>query len=181
MRIEWLPLLAVTVIGGTAHPAGARTASDVAGTYELILCKGACSFAERRNVFATAFIVLFDGVMPLKDVDRIDPTYLYDPRQINACYVVKRKTDAPSYADAGGIGVSTWQRDGHAIHLLLFHSPDAGYSVEVKRQGTLLAGSGTSSGVGMGAPPPGYDPDTIVGRRLGPPDVSVCRADTHLP
>lgn len=129
------------------------TGSDLAGTYELLICKRACSFAHRRDVFATAILVLYDSAIPQKEVDRIEPTYLYDPLKANACYAVKRNVEAQSYASASEVGVSSWRRSERTIQFLLFHSPDAGYSVELKRTGDLLIGTGRSWGVGMGAPP----------------------------
>jgi hypothetical protein len=70
MKIKLLSLLAMTVIGGTAQSADVSRVREVAGTYELIICKSACSFSEPGNVVATGVVVLFDHVMAREDVER---------------------------------------------------------------------------------------------------------------
>jgi hypothetical protein len=176
MKLSVLALLAVAVVGCAGLSAHADTVSQVAGTYEIIICKRACSFSDRENVIATAALVLFDHVMTLEEWSRIDPNYNYDTRDSNACYTVSRKDGAQTYAGVSKKGISPWVLNGDTIEFNLFRSPDAGYSVEVNQTGNLLAGTGKSWGAGMGAPPKEYGPDIIVARRLGPPNISACRA-----
>jgi hypothetical protein len=162
------------MISAAAQSADVGKVDHVAGTYELIICKSACSFSKPENAFATLVVVLFDRVMTQKDMDRIDPYYHFDPG-VNACYAFSRKAQAQSYAVISEKGVSPWLSSDHKIRFALFRSPDAGYAVELERTGDSLAGTGRSWGAGMGAPPPEYTHDTVVGRRVGPPDISGCR------
>ena len=177
MKIALISLLAMTAIGATAQSGDVSKVGPVAGTYELIICKSACSFSEPGNVFAKAVIVLLDHVMAQKDVEQINPSAYFGDQPVRACFAVKRNFEAQSYAGIDETGVTAWLISGHTLEFTLFRSPDAGYSVEVERNGDLLAGTGRSWGVGMGAPPPEYSPDLVVGRRRGPPDISVCRPD----
>ena len=162
------------MIGAAAQSADINNVGQAAGTYELIICKSACSFSKPENAFATVSVVLFDRAMTQKDMNRIDQYHHYDPGT-NACYAFKRKVQAQSYAGIEEKGVSLWHLSDHKIWFDLFHSPDAGYVVELKRTGDSLVGTGTSGGVGGGAPPPEYTSDMVAGRRVGPPDISACR------
>jgi hypothetical protein len=80
--------LALALIGAAAQSAQSKD-RGVAGSYELLICKGPCSFTERGNVVRTAVIVIFDRAMKRKVVEQIDSTYhdfKYDPPR--ACSVL---------------------------------------------------------------------------------------------
>jgi hypothetical protein len=162
-----------SVISAAAQSADMNDLDQAAGTYELIICKSACSFSKPENGFATVAVVLFDRAMTQKDINRIDPYQRYDPGA-NACYAFKRKLQAQSYAGIDKRGTSSWLLSDQKIRFNLLRSPDASYVVELKRTGDSLVGTGRSAGVGGGAPPAEYTPDTVVGRRVGPPDISAC-------
>jgi hypothetical protein len=159
-------LCVMAVLAGAAQSAVSKD-RGVAGTYDLLICKGPCSFTARGNVLWAGTIVLFDRAMKRKDVERIDSTYLhlkYD--KANACYVL-------SYPNGG---VTAWMLDGKTLSFILMRSKDSWYSVRVERKGDLLSGVGNAWSAGV-APPPGFVPDTIVGRRRGPADIGACMAD----
>ena len=93
MKIRLCPLLAITVISGSVQSAEPNKKGEVAGTYELIICKSACSFSDPTNVFARAILVLLDQAMTKKDADRIDPFYPVPPEELpNGCYFLKRNS-----------------------------------------------------------------------------------------
>jgi hypothetical protein len=168
LKIQPLVLLTLAVVGGAAQSAGVSKDRGVAGTYELLICKGPCSFTERGNVLRTAVIVLFDRAMRRNDVARIDSTYLdfrYD--NAKACYLL-------TYPNRRASGVTAWMLDRKTLSFTLMHSPDSWYSVRVERKGDLLSGVGNFWSAGV-APPPNFIPDTIVGRRRGPADISACK------
>jgi len=79
--------LALTVFGHSVQAADLIREHNIPGTYELVICKGDCSFSNRTTVFATAVVVLFEDVMAQADQERIDP-YHYDTGDVRACYVV---------------------------------------------------------------------------------------------
>jgi hypothetical protein len=159
--------LAMTLIAGAAQPAVSKD-QGISGTYELLICKGPCSFTERGNVLRTAVIVIFNRAMGRKEVERIDSAY-HDFRNdpAKACYVL-------TYPNRQTSGVTSWTRSGQTLSFSLMRSPDSWYSVRVERTGDLLKGTGNFWSAGV-APPPGYAPDTIVGRRRGPADISACK------
>jgi hypothetical protein len=157
--------LSIGILAGAAQFAVGKD-QGISGTYELLICKGPCSFTERGNVLRTGVIVLFDRAMKGKDVERIDSTYLhfkYD--KANGCYVL-------SYPN--GAGVTAWMRDRKAVSFTLLRSKDSWYSVRVERDGDLLNGVGNFWSAGV-APPPGFKPDTVVGRRRGLADIGACK------
>jgi hypothetical protein len=173
MKLALFLLLAI-VISAAARAAQTKD-RGVAGTYDLLICKGECSFTERRNVLRTAVIVLFDRAMRREDVARIDPAYV-DSRQgkARACYLL----NYPNRQAAAG--VSAWMLDRHTLSFTLVHSPDSWYSVRVERNGDLLSGVGNFWSAGV-APPPDFIPDTVVGRRRGPADVAACKSNVGRP
>lgn len=71
------------------------------------------------------------------------------------------------------MSVTRWETDGSGtITLPLYHSPDAGYIATLSVRGSELHGRGESWGSGTGDGP--IPPDSIVGRRIGPPDRGIC-------
>jgi len=173
MKIETLALLLIVVVSGAAQSAEAGRDQGVAGTYELLICRGRCSFTERGHVLRTAVIVLFDRAMKRTDVEQIDPAYLefrYDKPK--ACYVL-------TYPKRQSSGVTAWLLDRKTLSFTLVRSKDSWYSVRVERNGDLLSGVGNFWSAGV-APPPGFTPDTIVGRRRGPPDIAACQVAANL-
>jgi len=159
-------MLVLAVTAGAAQSAASKD-RGIAGTYELLICKGPCAFSERGNVLRTGVIVLFDRAMKRKDVDRIDSAYhdfKNDPPK--ACYTL-------TYPNRQTSGVTSWTLEGKTLSFTLMRSKDSLYSVRVERKGDLLSGVGN---FWSAAPPPGFIPDTIVGRRLGPADIAACKA-----
>jgi hypothetical protein len=96
LNIKALPLLVIAMVSCAVQASDVNKGREVTGTYEFIICKGACSFSDRRNVFATAVVVFFDGVISRRDKECIDPYYHYDPSD-RACYAVDLKVHAQSY------------------------------------------------------------------------------------
>jgi hypothetical protein len=169
-----LPCLCmVMLLAGAAQPVKGKDRA-IAGTYDLLICKGSpCSFAERANVLRTAVIVLFDRALNRKDIARIDSTYhdfKYDP--VKACFLLV-------YPNRQTSGVMSWTLSGQTLSFSLVRSPDSWYSVRVERKGDVLSGVGNFWSAGV-APPPGFIPDTVVGRRRGPADLSACTMAGNL-
>jgi hypothetical protein len=90
-----------------------------------------------------------------------------------ACFVLDKSRGARTYGGITRVGVTKWVPDTVAtVRLPLFHSPDAGYVATLSIRGRELAGRGRSWGHGTGDGP--IPPDSIIGRRIGPPDRSLC-------
>ena len=113
----------MVVLAGVAQTALSKD-RGVAGTYELLICKGECSFAERANVVRTAVIVLFDRAMKRQDFAQLDPTYDFRRDKANACYTL-------AYPNRQASSITAWKLDRRTFALTLVHSPDSRYSVRV--------------------------------------------------
>jgi hypothetical protein len=159
--------LAFAVVACAAQSAMGKD-PGVAGTYEILICKGSCSFAQRGHVLGSGLIVLFDRAMNRKDVARLDPPYDYRHEKANACYALTYPTPQAS-------GVTIYSLDRETVSFVLMSSKDSWYSARVERKGDVLSGVGNFWSAGV-APPPGFVPDTIVGRRRGPPEIGACGA-----
>ena len=136
----------------------------VAGTYELLICKGSCS--ARGNVLGTGVIVLFEHAMKRKDVAQLDPPYDFRHEKANACYAV-------TYPVPQASGATIYSLDRDTVSFVLMRSKDSWYSVRVERKGDVLSGVGNFWSAGV-APPSGFVEDTVVGRRRGPADIGAC-------
>lgn len=164
-----LLFLCVVLMAGVGQSVVSKD-RGISGIYDLLICKGSCSFSERGNVLRTAVIVIFDRPMKRKDVARLDSTYRdfkYDPAK--GCYIL-------TYPNRQTIGVTSWTLNGETLSFSLMRSLDSWYSVRVERKGDLLSGVGNFWSAGV-APPANFVPDTIVGRRRGPADISACKGD----
>jgi len=104
--------------------------------------------------------------MNRKDVVRLDPPYDYRHEKANACYALTYPTPQAS-------GVTIYSLDRETVSFVLMSSKDSWYSARVERKGDVLSGVGNFWSAGV-APPPGFVPDTIVGRRRGPPEIGAC-------
>jgi hypothetical protein len=171
-------LLAIVALCGPAHLASATPLDKVAGTYELLICKSACSFADPQNAFTRATVVLLDHTLPREERDLIDP-YYHGSGVAKGCFSLKHLAKAESFAQIKTTGATPWQFKDGTLRFELYRSPDAGYFVELERRRGVLLGKGVSFGAGVANP--GYSDDVVVGRRLKGADTSVCKPskETH--
>jgi hypothetical protein len=191
--------LAAAGVACAERPASVRPAAPLAGTYELFVCKGRCPPGDSARAVAVGRLVLQDSAIPLAPVDSRDPVGPGDPREPrpdsadlhlqlgrwrargtpNGCYVFDRRPErAQTYAGIRRVGVVSWrvrERDS-AIKFSLYGSPDAGHDVTLARPdgSGVLRGTGHSSGAGVTAVD--WPDDSVVARRVGPPDVEPCFA-----
>jgi len=184
-------LLAIVALCGTAHLANASPADEVAGTYELLICKNACSFSDPQNAFTRATVVLHDRPLTREERELIDPDYRPPDRastpvpprplefQLRGCFSLKHLAKAQSFVQIKTTGATPWQFKDGTLRFELYRSPDAAYLVELERKGGLLVGRGVSFGAGVANP--GYSHDVVVGRRLKGADTSLCKPskETH--
>lgn len=175
----------ITLIAAAAactHPRGAPGPVDLAGTYAVTICRGPCRGLADDSVVGRGHLVMEATYLPselpaaarrvlegeeflrMGDDDRV-----LDP---NACFVFERIRSG-SYAGIVGVGFTRADvGPGDTVGVDLFHTPDAGYYVILHRAGTDLRGRGHSWGVGAAAID--VPQDSVVARRVGPPDRAVC-------
>jgi len=156
---------------------GAQSAASMAGSYELLVCKTACAFGDSQTPDSLGVVVLFDAPLSKKDVEDIEPFHFATPGEnVRACYSGTQSEKAETFAFGTQRGVSAWEFKDNQLTFELFRSVDAGYEATLHRDGMVLHGTGSSWGAGVAAP--GYSPDVIVARRVGPSDISWCAKST---
>jgi hypothetical protein len=168
MSSKLFACLAFAVMAGAVQSAVGKD-RGVAGTYELLICKGSCSAGGKLG---TGVIVLFEHAMKRKDVARLDPPYDSRHEKANACYAV-------TYPVPQASGATIYSLDRDTVSFVLMRWKDSWYSVRVERKGDVLSGVGNFWSAGV-APPPGFVVDTLIGKRLGPPDIAACKAGRKL-
>jgi hypothetical protein len=152
---------------------------EVAGTYEVMVCRDRCDASRPEEALARGHLVLEAARYDFSDVPEPARSYIQRhefilavidaERSPNACFVIENTRRAATYAGAAPVGVTKWEADSTgATTLPLFHSPDAGYIATVSIRGRELRGRGRSWGSGTGDGP--IPSDSIIGRRIGPPD-----------
>jgi len=170
-------LLALLYLG-TTSAAASVSESEVIGTYELLLCKSECSFENLAAAITRGTVVLFKDPLSQEDVEKLDRFHRARAEEVlRACFSGVRPEHAETYAFIQKTGATTWSFENNVLKFGLFRSPDAGYEAELRLRGDVLSGEGHSWGAGAGAPR--FSPvDVIVGRRVGPPNLSACSPTT---
>ena len=157
----------------------AGTPATIAGTYDILVCKGPCSFERQAKVIIKGRLILFATALAKADLQRFDEnrfSHLHG-EAINGCFTLDTLGATSSYAGIEKIGLTSWSKEDGHYRFSLYHSPDAGYEVTVKPTRLGLAGTGTSWGAGAAAPD---SPSTeiVIARRTGGADISRCTFQT---
>jgi hypothetical protein len=178
-------LLGIIALVGTVYAADGATSpceGDVAGSYDLLVCKGACDFSSPKNVLVRGFVILeaeefstSEIMEPIRQVFGFGYSFAQDPR---GCFVLETLEQNRTYAGIIPIGFTAWSWQDRSITFELYASPDAFYTTWVKLTKEGFSGQGASSGVGAAAP--GWSPDIVIGRRIGPPERMKCIKEAIL-
>jgi hypothetical protein len=157
----------------------ARIAGNTAGTYDILVCDGSCSFRDATNVIVKGQIVLFEKPLETSDLQRFDESRFshHFGEAINGCFTLETLRKSSIYAGGENIGVTSWSEQAGHLRFSLYHSPDAGYSVTVERTGSGLTGSGSSWGAGIAAPEH-PSKEIVIARRTGAARISNCTFQT---
>jgi len=175
-----LPVLVCMALLSDPGAHCAAAAPDViAGTYEIQICKGPCSFARTTNVISKGELVLFAHELQKEDLKRFDGNrfrHLYG-EPVNGCFAIAAPGTTAAKLSAQDIGLTSWSKQQGQYRFSTYRSPDAGYVVSVSRTKAGLAGTGASWGVGVAAP----DHPTkeyVIARRTGKATISKCVFET---
>jgi hypothetical protein len=155
------------------------------GTYEVSFCAQDCGSGQAAPAVVSGIMVLEE--LPLPRTSMSDSAWAYyqqytailyfaDAQETpTACFAfVRRDPRAGTYAGLEETGLSRWtvDPDSAEVRIVLYHSPDASYVARLTPAPDGFRGRGNSSGGGV---PRGSIPDdSIRGRRIGPPDPSIC-------
>jgi len=169
LLLSWLLPIALS---GLAW-ADEKSDDVIAGTYDIRLCQGPCSFTDTTNVAAQGTLILFAKPLEKADLDRFNERRFWHTtgEPVNGCYTLERING--SKIVIGDVGVTSWSWNEGKYDLALFRSPDAGYAVTVERTPTGLSGSGHFWGAGVAAPETPTQ-EIVVARRTGPADIANC-------
>jgi len=153
------------------------------GTYEISICEGACNLPQGRPVVYGTLVVEDSAFAPtvFSDVAR---KYFEDNEEIllradaksspTVCFALERVRGARTHAGISPAGLTRWESrpDSGDFRVVLYHSQDALHVAYLKATRDELIGRGSSRGGGV---PAGSTPDdTIVARRIGPPEKRLC-------
>ena len=166
---------------GTAQVPAARAP---AGTYQVSVCGGVCA-AGGANVLVTGLLVLTPQTFTLERLSeagqrhlrQINPWLLValseSDREPNACFALERRPGrgAATLAGITPAGITDWRSSERGIAVLLWVSPDAGYTAELRTDGRDLVGDGFTWGMSGE-----YRQTTerVIATYVGPPDLDRC-------
>lgn len=185
-RSAWLLALGSLVACVPAAPGTAQVsaAGAPAGTYQVSVCGGACA-ADGSNVLVTGLLVLTPQTFTLERLSEAGQRHLHrsnpwllvalseSDREPNACFALERRPGggASTLAGTTPAGITNWRGSERGIAVLLWVSPDAGYTAELRLDGPDLGGSGFTwdmSGEYR------QTTDAIIATYVGPSDLDRC-------
>ncbi len=153
------------------------------GTYEILICDGACTFDETGNAFIGGLVVMLPRPLGQADMERLDSGYsaVLERGPANACFRLNLLPGRKSrgYVSTRWPELTRWTyRDGH-VEVSLARSPDSGYIATLTPSGSELAGTGSSWGAGVAEPKEPHV-DHVVLRRSGLADIGQCHLPTDI-
>jgi hypothetical protein len=164
------------VLLAAAPPAVDPQIANVPGTYELLVCKGPCSFGSPENVAVRGVLVLTAERFTTEAINPFSPQqfkYAYsfsaDP---NGCFVIDTVKEKQTYAGIIELGLTSWTSNAGRVRFDLYASADAWHSSTVTVSAGGFEGTGGSGGVGLAEAHLG--PDILKGRRIGPANLDAC-------
>ena len=159
-----------------------RSPESLAGTYELVICRGACDPRRPESVRASGTLVLEPASFPLATLPEPGRSYILQHRRRllirgaavadpNACFVLRGASRDRSLVGSTPVGFTTWSLDPGAgrIRIKIAQSAETSYVLSLLPEGGRLAGRGREPAAAQDAPA-----DSVWARRLGPPDRAVC-------
>jgi hypothetical protein len=174
--------LTLLACGMAATGAGPNPSTPPAGTYDISICPGGCGPGGSAAVRGT--LVLEDSAFSSATFPDSSRRYFEQvtamllvadaQRAPTACFALGRVVPrAATYAGLDAAGLTRWRSDpGGGVAVPLYRSPDATYVAYLSTVRNGLRGRGVSRG--GGAERGSIPEDSIVARRLGPPDRSIC-------
>jgi hypothetical protein len=150
--------------------------SAIPGSYEVRVCSGPCSFADRSNVLAGGMLVLgAEAINPevttkLKRARYRPADSLQGPP--NGCFIVSRIQNAHTFVGLIPLGFTHWSANSNRVQFGLYASSDAQYVASVVVDADGFKGSGVSNFSEFSDPL--WPSDFLIARRVGPADVDRC-------
>jgi hypothetical protein len=158
---------------------GAEYPGDLPGTYEMVVCNGRCSFEDPANIVVKGILVLLPVAYKPEALNSLSPKpfeygYSFGPDSTNGCFVLETLVKHKTWAGLMDLGMTSWSFHAKRLTFSLYASPDAEYFVTAQFGQGGFDGQGVSSGGGPAEPH--HTADAVLGRRIGPAELSRCIA-----
>lgn len=146
-------------------------------TYDVLVCQqSTCSFEHPEQADYVGTLMLFPATLTSAQLtlpnNRQYARAMHSDAGANACFEFTHQSQSNPYL--GSKGLTMWSGDGSTIYLNLGNGVDAGYSATLAQAGgDGLAGTSAHWGAGVAASDDMHR-QTVVARRRGSPDLSVC-------
>jgi hypothetical protein len=174
--------LAFSSTAATRHQSSGVT--DWSGQYELRVCATQeCINDPTTGALRTLLVDIEPQPIALNDLSpgarlilRISTT---DRRPPTGCWVLRDSSKGRhTYAGLGGVGIFHWDTSarGDSVYFVAGGSTDVFYEIGGVVRNGEFHGLGESQGSGTH----GWPLDSVVGRRVGPPDASFCLKQARL-
>lgn len=139
-----MPIWATVGLGLAAAMPAESNEGNLVGTYQVIVCRGPCSFASAENAVVEGTFVLLADEIQAMEASKLDAGFqpVLSRGNANGCYVLRRVSNRvyEGYANTRGPALTVWSQTHGELHLSLFRSPDAGYEVVLRGDAQVLAG-----------------------------------------
>jgi hypothetical protein len=158
---------------------GTGRRSKIAGSYQVMVCGGPCSFEGSGDIIVKGFMVLLDQPMSHEQSEYLlthwNPgTYLTSQNysKQTGCFVLdKKQQNRDCFAGIVPHDFTFWCENqfSDAITFLLYRSPDGSYQVVGYFTGGLFQGEGQSLHNFWSGPR-----HRVMARRISAPDITLC-------
>lgn len=177
LRTAWVFVGAAVSVCLTTVSAAEPTEAQLVGTYQVIICRGPCSFASVKNAVIEGTFVLLADRLERSEGENLDTGFqpILSRGNANGCYLLRRLSGSGyvGYANTRGPALTVWSQKSDELHLSLFRSTDAGYEVVLREDKGALSGTGQSWGAGV-AEPEDKTMDQVIARRVGSAEIGAC-------
>ena len=193
------PLYPVIAMGTLSCVLGCRQPDEppLTGTYEIALCKGACSLGDSSRVLFQGHLVLADTTLTIAQLPEAKRPYLEVVSAfmdvegpLNGCFTfqpvraTRREIHGLPFLLVPGARTSLdpaslthWDRRAEdTVEFTLYRSPDANHRVVAHIASGRLVGQAAWSAVGVAPDEREGDigADFVIGRRIGAADIERC-------
>jgi hypothetical protein len=172
---RWLAVLVMGCCGSAFGEPATTVVPDVAGAYEVRICKGPC---EQGTLLVRGYLSLegewFEKTLVPEPERKVLDYRWFMRDKARGCFVLERVNGERTYAGIVPVGYTSWSLHEGVVRFNLFMCADAWYDAEVTLTPEGFRGKGYSWGHGDEAV--GWGADTVEGKRIGDADLGPCIA-----
>src|SRR6187399_2153806 len=135
-------LMALFLLWTTPQAPATIAPAPVPGTYDILICKSACSFDSAENILVRGTLVLEAAPFqppdsPFRNLNdmRYYNGFLTVGDVANSCFVLETIEPNRTYAGSLPAGFTNWSVEADAVRFKLYASPDASFTAKVSFDG----------------------------------------------